>query len=82
MSSDQPHLVILDTGVGVLQGPLAGAQRLDLGALQRYPAFEGLDDVVLMACAPVLRETPVVRPADLGIAGRVTPSPTVGGHGA
>jgi [CysO sulfur-carrier protein]-S-L-cysteine hydrolase len=52
---DQPDLPVLHAGVGVLEAHLPSAQRLDLPAFEFEPGFEDLEDVVLVACAPVLR---------------------------
>ena len=53
VGTEEPQLAVVDPGIGLLQRRLAVPERLDLGALEDDAALEGLEDVVLVAGAPV-----------------------------
>ncbi len=61
---DQPHLPVLQLGIGLGDRPLALAQRLDLGPGERDPRLDDVVDEIFIARAAVLGD-------DLGLdAGR------------
>ena len=53
---EKPHLATIDAGISVLQTDLSSAQGLDFASLEGDAAFEGLEDVVLMSGAAILRD--------------------------
>src|SRR5487761_1182202 len=55
MCPDQPRLTAVDAGVSVLQGDVARPDGLHLRPGQGQPALEGLEDLVVVAGASVLR---------------------------
>jgi len=76
--SEQPHLAPVDAGVRVLQCHLPGAQGLDLGAAQLDPAFERLENVVVMTGPAVLGDPPDHRIGVASLRGRDTLSAASG----
>ena len=54
MQVEQPHLAVVDTGVGILEVHPAFPKRFDLGAGQRDPRLDLLDEVVLEARLAIL----------------------------
>src|SRR5205823_7353792 len=53
VAAEEPALVVPDGRVRVLEGHLAGAERLHLRAAQHQPRLDGLEDLVLVPRAPV-----------------------------
>ncbi len=53
VAPDQPKFTALDLGIGLLEAPRPIAQALDLGPRQHNPAFERLEDFVLVVGPPV-----------------------------
>ena len=66
---DEEQLFALRQRVGVVQARLAVAERLDLGADQHQPGFEGVLDGVIEARAPVLGDD-LLGAGGLGIRGQ------------
>jgi hypothetical protein len=55
---DQPDLAVLGIGIGFRDCGLAVAQRLDLGARQRNPGFDGVVDGIIETGLAVFRNQP------------------------
>lgn len=56
VQAEQPQLVVDDAGVGIGDGHLRLAKRLDLGPFEHHPALVGIAQFVFMTGAPIGRD--------------------------